>query len=93
MLRSHKRLLLLLGTLLVLLVATALFYMLGMHYLEGRPRGFWQALGWAGESLSTTGYGADASWRHPVMVMYVVLIQFIGVFLVFLVFRFTSFHF
>jgi hypothetical protein len=66
---SHKRLLLLLGTLLALLVVTAVLYMIGMQYFEGKPRGFWQAPGWAGESLSTTGYGADASWRHPAMVM------------------------
>ena len=41
---------------------------------------------WAGESLSTTGYGADSKWSHPLMVLFVVLVQFIGVFLVFLVF-------
>jgi Trk K+ transport system NAD-binding subunit len=56
-----------------------------MHYLEGTPRGFWDAFEWAGETLSTTGYGADSSWRHPLMVIYVVLVQFIGVFIVFLV--------
>src|SRR3954466_8437072 len=83
--RSRKRLLLLLAILVVLLVITAFLYMLGMTYLEGRPRGFWHALEWAGESLSTTGYGADSSWRHPLMILYVVLVQFIGVFLVFLV--------
>ena len=57
----------------------------GMTYLEGQPRGFWRAFEWAGESLSTTGYGADSSWSHPLMIVYVVLVQFIGVFLVFLV--------
>lgn len=88
MLRSYKRLLALLGVLLVLLLASTLLYMLGMAYLEGKPRGFWQALEWAGETLSTTGYGKDSSWNHPLMVSYVVLVQFIGVFLVFLVFPF-----
>src|SRR5574337_1879217 len=62
--------------------------MAGMHYLEGKPRGFWDALEWAGESLSTTGYGKDSNWSHPLMVSYVVLVQFVGVFLVFLVFPF-----
>jgi Trk K+ transport system NAD-binding subunit len=85
MLRSHKRLLVLLGSLVLLLVIAALLYMAGMDYLEGKPRGFWAAFEWAGESLSTTGYGADSSWRHPLMVIYVVLVQFIGVFIVFLV--------
>src|SRR5262245_64728260 len=86
MLRSHKRLLALVGVLLVLLLVTTVLYMWGMSYLEGKPRGFWDALEWAGESLSTTGYGRDSSWSHPLMVSYVVLVQFVGVFLVFLVF-------
>ena len=84
--RSQKRLLALAAALTLLLVVTALLYMAGMAYLEGKPRNFWDALEWAGESLSTTGYGADSSWRHPLMVLYVVLVQFIGVFIVFLVF-------
>ena len=86
MLRSHKRLLALLGSLVLLLLITTLLYMWGMSYLEGKPRGFWDALEWAGESLSTTGYGRDSNWNHPLMVLYVVLVQFVGVFLVFLVF-------
>lgn len=77
---------LVMGIFVLLLVITAVFYMVGMFYLEGEPRGFWQSLEWAGESLSTTGYGADSSWQHPLMVIYVVFVQFIGVFLVFLVF-------
>jgi len=84
--RLHKRLLALVSALLLLLILTTLLYMVGMNYLEGKPRGFWDALEWAGESLSTTGYGRDSSWSHPLMVSYVVLVQFIGVFLVFLVF-------
>ena len=86
MLRLHKRLLALLGILLLLLLVTTFLYMWGMTYLEDKPRGFWDALEWAGESLSTTGYGRDSNWNHPLMVTYVVLVQFVGVFLVFLVF-------
>jgi len=86
MTRSQKRLLALAAALIVLLILTAVLYMAGMTYLEGKPRNFWDALEWAGESLSTTGYGADSSWRHPLMVLYVVLVQFIGVFIVFLIF-------
>ena len=84
--RSRKRLLALLASLVAVLVVSALLYMVGMNQLEGRPRGFWQALEWAAETLSTTGYGADASWSHPLMVCLVVLVQFLGVFLVFLIF-------
>lgn len=86
MLRSHRRLLILIGVLLLLLLVTTVLYMWGMTYLEGNPRGFWDSLEWAGESLSTTGYGRDSNWNHPLMVSYVVLVQFVGVFIVFLVF-------
>jgi Trk K+ transport system NAD-binding subunit len=83
--RARTRLAILaLGLLLTILVSTFL-YMWGMAALEGKPRSFWQSLEWAGETLSTTGYGADASWRHPLMVLLVVAVQFLGVFLVFLI--------
>jgi Trk K+ transport system NAD-binding subunit len=68
----------------VLLVATT--YMLGMRIFEGEPRDIWQSLSWAAETLTTTGYGHDNEWRHPVMILFVVGVQFIGLFLVFLVF-------
>ncbi|MGH7818096.1 MAG: potassium channel family protein, partial [Candidatus Binatia bacterium] len=85
MLLSHKRLLALLGALVLLLLSATLLYMLGMRFLEGEPRGFWESLQWAAGTISTTGYGGDTSWHHPVMVVYVVITQFIGVILLFLV--------
>jgi Trk K+ transport system NAD-binding subunit len=42
-------------------------------------------LQWAAGTTSTTGYGADTSWQHPVMVVFVVLTQFMGVTLIFMV--------
>ena len=86
MLRSQKRLLALMVSLAVLLVVAAVLYMLGMAYLEGEERDFWQALGFAAETVSTTGYGADETWQSPAMTMFVILLQFLGVFLIFLVF-------
>jgi len=68
----------------VLLIAA--IYMLGMSQLEGEARGFWQSLAWASETLTTTGYGHDNQWRHPLMIAFVVTVQFVGVFLVFLLF-------
>ncbi|MEE8367126.1 MAG: NAD-binding protein [Thermoanaerobaculia bacterium] len=85
MLRSQKRLLILIGAVFLVLIATALIYMVGMAVLEGQPRGFWQSLEWAAETLSTTGYGSDAAWTHPAMVLFVVVVQFFGVFLIFLI--------
>ena len=85
MTRSHIRLLALLGVLTLLLVATAILYLAGMTYLEGKPVGFWEALQWAAGTISTTGYGGQSFWNHPVMVVYVVLVQFTGVLFLFLI--------
>ncbi|MFL6290699.1 MAG: potassium channel family protein [Thermoanaerobaculia bacterium] len=84
--RSRKRLLALLLSLPLLVVGSAVVYMAGMALLEGQPRSFWQSVEWAAETLTTTGYGADSRWGHPVMVLYVTVVQFVGVFLVFLIF-------
>ncbi|MEA2336237.1 MAG: hypothetical protein QOE82_244 [Thermoanaerobaculia bacterium] len=83
--RSTRRLLWLVAGLLLFLIASAVLYQAGMARLEGKPRSFWDSFEWAAETLSTTGYGADAHWRHPAMVMLVVVVQFAGVFLVFLI--------
>lgn len=83
--RSQKRLLMLAVSLLVMMVLAAVIYMAGMEYLEDSPRSFWHSLEWASETLTTTGYGADARWQHPAMVLFAVALQFVGVFLVFLI--------
>lgn len=85
MLSSQQRLLVLFASVPVIVVLATFLYMAGMQYLEGDPRGFWKALAWAAETVTTTGYGYDATWEHPLMVVFVVLLQFLGVFLVFLV--------
>jgi Trk K+ transport system NAD-binding subunit len=84
--RSTRGLLLLLASLPTVVLLLALLYMLGMNYLEGSPRGFWWSLEWAAETFTTTGYGADSHWSSPAMVLLVIIGQFLGVFLVFLVF-------
>jgi Trk K+ transport system NAD-binding subunit len=83
--RSTRRLIGLAVGLVLFLVVCALLYQLGMARLEGQHRTFWDSFEWAAETLSTTGYGADSHWQHPAMVMLVVVVQFAGVFLVFLV--------
>jgi len=84
--RSTLRLLALLASLPAAVLLIGSLYMLGMTYLEGSPRGFWSSLEWAAETLTTTGYGADARWGHPLMALFVILVQFMGLFLVFLIF-------
>ncbi|MEA2162556.1 MAG: hypothetical protein QOK37_683 [Thermoanaerobaculia bacterium] len=83
--RSTRRLLGLAAGLALFLVVCALLYQVGMARLEGTHRSFWESFEWAAETLSTTGYGADSHWQHPAMVLLVVIVQFAGVFLVFLI--------
>jgi Trk K+ transport system NAD-binding subunit len=84
--RSSQRLLKLLAAVPVLVVMLALLYQLGMATLEGRSRGLWDSIEWAASTLTTTGYGVDHHWRHPAMVAYVSVVQFLGLFMFYLVF-------
>ncbi|WP_295441597.1 NAD-binding protein [uncultured Thiodictyon sp.] len=84
--RSTRRLLALLAVLPAAMVLLGMIYELGMNVLEGSPRDFWEGLEWASETLSTTGYGKDAHWNHPVMNLFVMFVQICGMFLGFLIF-------
>ncbi|MFZ1642849.1 MAG: NAD-binding protein [Candidatus Contendobacter sp.] len=84
--RSTWRLIALLVSMPTALVIFAFIYMLGSTYLEGKPIDYWSSLEWASETLTTTGYGAYAPWKHPVMILLVILTQFIGMFFLVLVF-------
>ena len=84
--RSSKRFLSILALLPVIVLTLALLYMLGMDHLEGRSRTYLQSLLWASETITTTGYGADSTWHHPAMALYVMVVQFAGQFLIFLAF-------
>jgi Trk K+ transport system NAD-binding subunit len=85
MLSTRVRLLLLVLSLPVLTLLCGLGYMVGMDRLEGEPRTFLESVQWAAESLTTTGYGEDGRWQHPVMAVFAISVQFGGVFLVFLI--------
>jgi len=84
--RSTRRLIALLALLPAAVVILGTIYMLGMDYLEGTPRTFLQSIQWASETLTTTGYGGDNRWNHPALALFVILGQFLGQFLVFLIF-------
>ena len=84
--RSRRRLLLLLAAVPVVVLLLALLYQVGMAALEGQRRGFWDSVLWAASTLTTTGYGLDHQWRHPAMVVYVTVVQFLGLFMVYLIF-------
>lgn len=84
--RSTKRLFVLLALLPTAVLILGTLYMLGMNHLEGNPRTFLQGIQWASETLTTTGYGGDNRWNHPVLALFVIVCPFLGQFLAFLIF-------
>jgi len=84
--RTYRRLLTLLLALPVALLFMALLYQAGMAHLEGKDRTLGESIEWAAETLTTTGYGRDAHWEHPLMQVYVIAAEFSGLLMVFLVF-------
>jgi Trk K+ transport system NAD-binding subunit len=83
--RSQQRLVWLIIAIPLFVILSGVIYRVGMARLEGKSRSFWQSVEWAAETLSTTGYGYDSQWSHPVMVLFVIGVQFAGIFLVFLI--------
>ncbi len=83
--RTRVRILTLLAVLPVVVLLSASLYRLGMVNLEGEERDFWSALEFASETITTVGYGADADWKHPAMVLYVIGLQFLGVVLIYMI--------
>lgn len=84
--RSTRRLLILLASLPLAIVALGLLYMIGMEQLEHTQRGFWRSVEWAAETITTTGYGSDAQWQHPLMNLLVIFTELLGMFFVVLFF-------
>ncbi len=84
--RTRRRVLYVLGALPFVVVLLSLIYMEGMAHLEHRPRTFTAAVIWTAETLTSTGYGGDHTWTHPLMVLFVAGVQFLGVSVLFLAF-------
>lgn len=85
MIPARNRFLVLLAILALLVLCATGVYMAGMTWLEGEPRDFWSSLGWAAETITTTGYGGDSKWHHPAMVLFVAVTQFLGVVMIYMV--------
>ncbi len=83
--RTRVRFVTLLAVLPIVVLLSASLYRLGMANLEGEPRDFWSALEFTSETITTVGYGADADWKHPAMVLYVIGLQFLGVVLIYMI--------
>jgi Trk K+ transport system NAD-binding subunit len=65
-------------------VGFSVLYYLGMVFLEGRAITFLHALQVTVETFSTTGYGADAPWRNPLVNVLVIAMNVVGVVSIFL---------
>jgi hypothetical protein len=78
----RRRFVILVAALIAFLVAVALLYEIGMTQLEGKHRTFLESFEWATETLSTTGYGSDNHWRHPLMISLVIFVQIAGMVLI-----------
>jgi Trk K+ transport system NAD-binding subunit len=83
--KTTRRFALLASGIFVFLLLSALLYDAGMDVLEGRHRTFLQSLEWASETFTTTGYGADNHWSHPLMILLVIGVQFAGVLIIALI--------
>ena len=72
MTKARKRFLILLAILpMVVLVAAGMYrYLMGTY--EGKERDFLSALEFAAETITTTGYGYEGHWEHPVLVLFVI---------------------
>ena len=83
--QARKRFLILLAILpvVVLLAAGTYRYLMGAY--EGEERDFLSALEFAAETITTTGYGHEGHWDHPVLVLFVVGLQFMGVVLIYMI--------
>ena len=71
-----------------LLLFDAWLYQLGIRYLEqqydpDRTIGYVQALQFAVETFTTTGYGAESPWQSPLMNLIVIVMDVSGVLLLF----------
>lgn len=84
--RSYRRLMLLLLSFPVLVITLSVLYRLGMQHLEGKPRTIGESIQWAVATMTTTGFGRDTTWSHPLMEAFVIGAEFAGVILIFLVF-------
>ncbi len=83
--QARKRFLILLAILPVVVLLSATAYGFLMGALEGKERDFWTSLEFAAETITTTGYGSEVHWEHPLMVLFVVGLQFMGVVLIYMI--------
>ncbi|MCP4547977.1 MAG: hypothetical protein GY835_16050 [bacterium] len=84
--RLLRRVLLLLGCIVVFVIVSGFGYQMGMLHLEGKERTYLRSVLTVFESLTTTGYGWDGNWEHPAMGLYMLFLQVAGLFFFILAF-------
>lgn len=84
--RSNQRLVIFLVLFFGVILVATLVYQQGMAVFENSPRGFWRSLMTVVETMTTTGFGADNQWSHPLMNVMIILLQILGLLFVFLFF-------
>ncbi|MEM8962127.1 MAG: NAD-binding protein [Acidobacteriota bacterium] len=82
---TPKRVVMMMTVVLTVIMVAASLYMILMVFVEGETRTFLEALEFAAETVTTTGYGADARWQSPILVLFVIFLQLVGVMLVYMV--------
>ena len=84
-LRSTWRLIALLVSLPTAVLVFGGIYMLGSTYLEGKPVDYWSGLS-GPRDLDHHRLRRLRAWKHPLMILLVILTQFVGMFFLVLVF-------
>ena len=70
-----------------LVLSHSVIYHFGMLFLEGDDNSYFQSLQTVVETMTTTGYGADAPWETPFMNLLVIWFQLSGVIIGFVTLR------
>ena len=65
--------------LVVLILLYSVLYNYGMRTLEGHDHSLFRSFQTVVETMTTTGYGADAPWSSPLMNVFVVFMQLTGI--------------
>jgi len=76
--RLQRRAVQYVGFLLVVMVLTAVAYQQGMRVYENEPKPFVDALQFAVEMFTTTGFGGDSPWESAQMNAFVAVMDLVG---------------
>ena len=82
--RRRRRALYYVAAFVSVILLYTMVYAWGMATFEGLERGFFESLLVVVETFTTTGYGEDAVWQSPPMIMLVVSMMFTGVVFIFM---------